>query len=82
MSSMLSRYLHNLHLLLVLFIMYFSVLSWFTIRSLGFSISDVSCLKLIAGYLANVIRRFHINISLIFLGNEAVVEFGDLFRNA
>ena len=42
----------------------------------GFSISDVLCLKLITGYLANVIRTFHININLIFLGNEAVVKFG------
>ena len=45
MSSMLPRYLYNLHSLFVLFIMYYSVLSWFTLRSLGFSISGVLCLK-------------------------------------
>ena len=28
------------------YIMYCSVLSWFTLRSLGFSISDALCLKL------------------------------------
>ena len=32
--------------------------------------------------LANVIRILHVNINLIFLGNEAVVMFGDMVRNA
>ena len=36
----------------------------------------------ITGYLANVIRIFHININLIFLGKEGVVIFGDMVRNA
>ena len=36
----------------------------------------------ITGYLANVIRLFHINISLMFLGYDVVVMFGDMVRNA
>ena len=36
----------------------------------------------ITGYLANVMRIFHININFIFLGNEGVVMFGDTVRNA
>ena len=35
----------------------------------------------VTGYLANVICIFHINVNLIFLGNDAVVMFGDMVRN-
>ena len=37
---------------------------------------------MITGYLANVICIFHIDINLISLGNDAVVIFGDMARNA
>ena len=44
-SSMLPRYSHNLNSLLVVFKIYCSVLPWFTLRSLGFTILDVLCFK-------------------------------------
>ena len=36
----------------------------------------------ITGYFANVINIFHINVKLIITGNDAVVMFGDMVRNA
>ena len=36
----------------------------------------------INGYLANVIHIFHININFVFLGNDAVVMFSGMVRNA
>ena len=63
------------------YIMYCSVLSWFTLRSLGFSISDALCLKLSMELWLLVIRIFQININLIFLVNDAVVMFSDMVRN-
>ena len=37
---------------------------------------------MITGHLVNVIRIFHVNINMIFLGMDAAVMFGDMVRDA
>ena len=36
----------------------------------------------ITSYFANVINIFHINVKLIIMGDDAVVMFDDMVRNA
>ena len=36
----------------------------------------------ITDHLVNVIRVFHVNINMIYLGMDAVVMFGDMVRDA